>query len=95
MRKRFNVKLSGDESRRDASAAFTCRSRRRCLGQSEGIRQGDDQWLHLAQHGRNRGGIQYIVVNAEARRSAAVKTGDLVNMGLEPDSERRFARQRE
>jgi uncharacterized protein YdeI (YjbR/CyaY-like superfamily) len=37
----------------------------------------------------NRGGIQYIVVNAAARRNAAVKAGDFVTIVLEPDSEKR------
>jgi Domain of unknown function (DUF1905) len=37
----------------------------------------------------NRGGRQYIVVNAEARRNASVKAGDLVTITLEPDTERR------
>jgi uncharacterized protein YdeI (YjbR/CyaY-like superfamily) len=37
----------------------------------------------------NRGGIQYIVVNAEARRSAGVKAGDVVTIALEPDNEKR------
>src|SRR2546426_11027546 len=37
----------------------------------------------------NRGGIQYIVVNAEARRSAGVKAGDSVTIMLEPDTEKR------
>jgi len=43
----------------------------------------------LAQHGREQRGIQYIVVNAEARRSAGVKAGDVVNITLEPDAEKR------
>jgi hypothetical protein len=37
----------------------------------------------------NRGGIQYIVVNAEARRNAGVKAGDVVTIALEPDTEKR------
>jgi hypothetical protein len=37
----------------------------------------------------NRGGIQYIVVNAEARRGAGVRAGDVVTITLEPDSEKR------
>jgi uncharacterized protein YdeI (YjbR/CyaY-like superfamily) len=37
----------------------------------------------------NRGGIQYIVVNAEARRKAGVKAGDFVTITLEPDTEKR------
>jgi Domain of unknown function (DUF1905)/Bacteriocin-protection, YdeI or OmpD-Associated len=37
----------------------------------------------------NRGGIQYIVVNAEARRGAGVQAGDFVTIVLEPDAEKR------
>ena len=37
----------------------------------------------------NRGGIQYIVVNAEARRKAGVKAGDFATITLEPDTEKR------
>lgn len=37
----------------------------------------------------NRGGIQYVVVNAEARRSAGVKAGDVVTIAIEPDTEKR------
>jgi uncharacterized protein YdeI (YjbR/CyaY-like superfamily) len=37
----------------------------------------------------NRGGQQYIVVNAEARRTAGVKAGDLVTITIEPDTEKR------
>jgi hypothetical protein len=37
----------------------------------------------------NRGGQQYIVVNAEARRTAGVRAGDLVTITLEPDTEKR------
>ncbi len=37
----------------------------------------------------NRGGVQYIVVNAAARRGAGVKAGDFVTIALEPDSEKR------
>jgi hypothetical protein len=32
----------------------------------------------------NRGGRQYIVVNADARRNAALKAGDVVTIALEP-----------
>jgi uncharacterized protein YdeI (YjbR/CyaY-like superfamily) len=59
------------------------------LGQSQGARQGDDQRLHWRSTVGNRGGIQYIVVNAEARRSAGVKVGDVVNIAIEPDAEKR------
>jgi hypothetical protein len=37
----------------------------------------------------NRGGHQYIVVNADARRSAGVRAGDVVTITLEPDTEKR------
>ena len=37
----------------------------------------------------NRGGIQYIVVNAAVRRDASVKAGDVVTIVLEPDTEER------
>ena len=37
----------------------------------------------------NRSGQQYIVVNAEARRNAGVKAGDLATITLEQDAERR------
>jgi len=37
----------------------------------------------------NRAGIQYIVVNSDARRGAGVKAGDFVTIALEPDSEKR------
>ncbi len=36
-----------------------------------------------------RSGIQYIVVNADARRGAGVKAGDFVTITLEPDTEKR------
>ncbi len=36
-----------------------------------------------------RSGIQYIVVNADARRGAGVKAGDSVTITLEPDTEKR------
>lgn len=37
----------------------------------------------------NRGGIQYIVVNAAARLHAGVKAGDVVTTMFEPDTEER------
>ena len=36
-----------------------------------------------------RGGYQYIVVNADARRNAGVRAGDVVTITLEPDTEKR------
>ena len=38
---------------------------------------------------RNRGGRQYIVVNADARRNEAVKAGDVVTITLDQDAEKR------
>ena len=37
----------------------------------------------------NRGGQQYIVVNADARRNAGVRAGDVVTITHEPDNEKR------
>ena len=37
----------------------------------------------------NRGGQQYIVVNAESRRNVGVEACDLVTITLEPDTEKR------
>ena len=37
----------------------------------------------------NRGGIQYLVVNADARIHAGVKAGDVVTIVLERDTEKR------
>ena len=37
----------------------------------------------------NRGGIQYIVVDADARWGAGVKAGDFVTIAPEPDTEKR------
>ena len=43
----------------------------------------------MAQYGWEQGRIQYIVVNAAARRHAGVKAGDVVTIVLEPDTEKR------
>jgi len=43
----------------------------------------------MALHTGNRGGIQYIVVNAEARRNVGVRAGDAVTITLEPDTAKR------
>ena len=90
MRKQFRAKLNGDESRKDASAAFTLPFDTRVVwGKAKvpvKVRINGYTWRSTVG---NRGGIQYIVVNAEARRSAGVKAGDLVDITLEPDSEKR------
>jgi hypothetical protein len=90
MRKEFQAKLNGDESRTDASASFTLPfDTRGVWGKAKvpvKVTINDYTWRSTVG---NRGGIQYIVVNAEARRSAGVKAGDFVNIVLEPDSEKR------
>jgi uncharacterized protein YdeI (YjbR/CyaY-like superfamily) len=59
------------------------------LGQSQGAVEVTINGYTWCSTVGNRGGIQYIVVNAEARRSAGVKAGDLVTIALEPDAEKR------
>jgi len=90
MRKQFRAKLNGDESRKDASAAFTLPFDTRVVwGKAKvpvKVRINGYTWRSTVG---NRGGIQYIVVNAEARRGAGVKAGDVVDIALEPDTEKR------
>ena len=90
MRKEFKAKLKGDESRKDAPAYFTLPFEAREVWGKAKVP------VKVTIHGYtwrstvgNRGGIQYIVVNAAARRGAAVKAGDLVTIALEPDTEKR------
>jgi hypothetical protein len=87
MRKEFEVKLNGDESRKDASAAFTLPfDTREVWGKAKvPVKVTINGYTWRSTVG-NRGGIQYIAVNAEARRSAGVKAGDFVTIGLELDS---------
>ena len=90
MRKEFRVKLSGDESRKDASAAFTLPfDTRKVWGKAKvPVKVTINSYAWRSTVG-NRGGIQYIVVNADARREAGVKAGDVVTIALEPDTEKR------
>ena len=90
MRKKFNAELNGDESRADASASFTLPfDTRDVWGKAKvPVKVTINGYTWRSTVG-NRGGIQYIVVNAEARRSAGVKAGDFVNIALEPDTEKR------
>src|SRR5262252_4337361 len=90
MRKEFRAKLTGDESRKDASAAFTLPfDTRDVWGKAKvPVKVTINGYTWRSTVG-NRGGIQYIVVNAEARQRAGVKAGDFVNFMLEPDSEER------
>ena len=90
MRKQFRVKLNGDESRADASASFKLPfDTRDVWGKAKvPVKVTINGYTWRSTVG-NRGGIQYIVVNAEARRSAGVKAGDLVTIALEQDAEKR------
>jgi len=91
MRKEFQAKLKGDETRKDASTAFTLPfDTREVWGKAKvpvKVTINGYSWRSTVG---NRGGIQYIVVNAEARRSAGVKAGDVVTIALEPDTEKRY-----
>jgi hypothetical protein len=90
MRKEFKVKLTGDESRSDATASFTLPfDTRDVWGKARvPVKAAINGYTWRSTVG-NRGGHQYIVVNAAARRGAGVKAGDFVTIGLEPDSEKR------
>jgi hypothetical protein len=90
MRKKFRTKLKGDESRADASAYFTLPFDTREVWSKAKVpvKVTINGYTWRSTVG-NREGIQYIVVNAEARRSAGVKAGDVVTIALEPDTEKR------
>lgn len=90
MRKEFRTKLNGDESRKDASASFTLPFETRDVwGRAKvPVKVTINGYTWRSTVG-NRGGQQYIVVNAEARRNAGVKAGDLATITLEQDAERR------
>ena len=90
MRKEFKAKLNGDESRKDASAAFTLPfDTREVWGKAKvPVKVTINGYTWRSTVG-NRGGIQYIVVNADARRNAGVRAGDVVTITLEPDTEKR------
>lgn len=90
MRKEFRTKLKGDQSKADASAYFTLPFDTRAVwGKAKvpvTVTINGYTWRSTVG---NRGGQQYIVVNAEARRNAAVRAGDVVTIALEPDAEKR------
>ena len=90
MRKEFKAKLNGDELRKDATAAFTLPFDTRSVwGKAKvpvKVTINGYPWRSTVG---NRGGIQYIVVNANARQGAGVKAGDFVTISLEPDTEKR------
>jgi len=88
MRKEFRSKLNGDQSRDNATASFTLPfDAREVWGKAKvlvKVTMNDYMWRSALG---NRGRIQYIVVNADARRHAGVKAGDVVTIILEPDAE--------
>src|SRR6201993_4965706 len=90
MRKEFRTKLNGDESKAEASAYLRLPfDTRDVWGRAKvPVRVTINGYTWRSTVG-NRGGQQYIVVNAEARRNAGVKAGDLVKITLEPDTEKR------
>jgi hypothetical protein len=90
MRKQFKAKLKGDASRADASANFTLPfDTRDVWGKAKvPVKVTIKDYSRRSTVG-NRGGVQYIVVNANARRDAGVKAGDTVTITLEPDAEKR------
>ena len=90
MRKEFRTKLKGDDSRADASAYFTLPfDTRDVWGKAKvPVKVAINGYTWRSTVG-NRGGNQYIVVNADARRGAVVRAGDFVTIRLEPDTEKR------
>jgi hypothetical protein len=90
MRKEFRSKLDGDESRDNASASFTLPfDTREVWGKAKvPVKVTINGYTWRSTVG-NRGGIQYVVVNADARLHAGVKAGDVVTIMLEPDTEKR------
>jgi hypothetical protein len=90
MRKEFRAKLNGDVSRNDASASFTLPfDTRDAWGRAKVPVKVTIKGYTWRSTVGNRGGQQYIVVNAEARRNAGVRAGDVVTIALEPDAEKR------
>jgi len=90
MRREIRVKLSGDKSRDNATASFTLPfDTRQVWGKAKvPVKVTINGYTWRSTVG-NRGGIQYIVVNADARSHAGVKAGDVVTIVLEPDTEKR------
>jgi hypothetical protein len=90
MRKAFRTKLHGDESKTDASAYFKLPFDTRVVwGKAKvPVKVTINSYTWRSTVG-NRGSIQYIVVNADARRGAGVRAGDFVTIKLEPDTEKR------
>ena len=90
MRKEFRSKLNGDESRDNATASFTLSfDTREVWGKAKLPVQVTINGYTWRSTVGNRGGNQYVVVNADARLHTAVKAGDVVTIMLEPDTEKR------
>lgn len=90
MRRKFKTKLTGDESRDNATASFTLPfDTREVWGKAKvPVKVTINGYTWRSTVG-NRGGIQYLVVNADARLRASVKAGNVVTITLEPDTEKR------
>src|SRR5437868_14026217 len=90
MRKQFRSKLHGNATRESGTASFTLPfDTRQVWGKARVPVKVTIIGFTWRSTVGNRGVIQYIVVNAEARRNAGVKAGDLVTIALEPDTEKR------
>jgi hypothetical protein len=90
MRKEFRTKLNGDDSRADASAYFTLPfDTRDVWGKAKvPVKVSINGYTWRSTVG-NRGGHQYVVVNADARRNGDIRAGNVVTITLEPDTEKR------
>jgi hypothetical protein len=90
MHKRFKLTLQGDVSRKSATTYFTLPfDTREVWGKAKvPVKVTINGYTWRSTVG-NRGGNQYIVVNATARQNAGVGAGDLVTVMLEPDNEKR------
>lgn len=90
MRKEFRSKLKGNESRDNGTASFTLPfDTREVWGKAKvPVKVTINGYTWRSTVG-NRDGIQYIVVNADARLHAGVRAGDSVTIIIEPDTEKR------
>ena len=90
MQKQFKITLDGDKSGRLQAASFTLPFDTRAVwGKARVPVKVTIKGYTWCSTVANRGGKQYLVVNAEARRAAGVKAGDTVTVTLEEDTEKR------
>ncbi len=88
MRKEFKVKLDGDETGRMETASFTLPfDTREAWGKARVPVKVSINGYAWRSTVANMRGCQFIVVNAEARKGAGVKAGDVVSVTLEHDTE--------